>query len=84
MIRALLVFIVGTLIIACTTSTEPVADTESCVFVKEAYWLSLGHQLPVPDSLMQSDRWDIDARWWLGSEVTTFRATSEGCLVVNH
>lgn len=83
-LAALLIFVVGTLIIACELPNEPKPDAESCVFVKQAYWLSTGHRLPVPESLMRSDVWNIDTRWWLGDETTRFSATTDGCLVVNH
>lgn len=72
-------------LIHCTSSMEPRPDVESCTFVKQAVWLAAGHghHLPVPDSLMQSDRWELPAPWYLGDETTTFRATAEGCIVVN-
>lgn len=58
MIRALLVFIVGTLIIACTTSTEPKVD-HACDREKRAVWSALGHEDQPPASLMAQGEWNI-------------------------
>lgn len=84
LVRALIVFVIGTLAIACELPSEPKPDVESCKYVKEQVWIAAGHRLPVPDSLMQSNRWELPAPWYLGDETTTFRATPDGCLVVNH
>lgn len=61
MIRALLVFIVGTLIIACTTSTEPQHPTidHACDREKVAVWSALGHNEPPPATLMAQGEWNI-------------------------
>lgn len=58
MIRALLVFIVGTLIIACTTSTEPSVD-HACDREKRAVWSVLGHEDQPPASLMAVGEWNM-------------------------
>jgi hypothetical protein len=84
MIRALLIFVTGVLVIACELPSEPKPDAQSCQYVKEQVWIASGNALPVPDSLIQSNRWQLPAPWYLGDETTTFRATAEGCLVVNH
>lgn len=71
------------LVAACDLPSEPPLDAESCVFAKQAVWIAAGYQLPVPDSLAQSNRWELPAPWYQGDETTTFEATSRGCLVVN-
>jgi hypothetical protein len=73
---------------ACSSSTEPVIDPHGCDFVKEAIWQAAGNKLPVPDTLMRSNAWDLPAPWYLGLETTFFtpiasRPGDHGCTVVN-
>lgn len=81
--RSFLMAVVLCSLAACGSSTGP-PDVESCTFAKQAVWLASGQPLPVPDSLANSNTWNLPAPWYLGDETTTFEATARGCLVVNH
>lgn len=59
MIRALLVFSVGTLAIACCLPTEP-DPIHVCDREKRAVWHSLGNESEPPASLMAVSEWNID------------------------
>jgi hypothetical protein len=69
---------------ACGKDTTAPADTMSCTFAKQAVWLASGSALPVPDTLMNSNKWNLPAPWYLGDETTTFEPAARGCLVFNH
>jgi hypothetical protein len=57
-IRALLVFSVGTLAIACCLPSEPQPD-HACDREKRAVWSALGHEDEPPASLMAQGEWNL-------------------------
>lgn len=58
MIRALLIFVVGTLFIACCIPSEP-DQSRVCDREKRAVWASLGHEDKPPASLMDVSEWNL-------------------------